>query len=310
MEDLLALVEKHLGKSWLDVVDRLQDLNQLDDIEARVRAGDKLGAIQGIQDAAATYATDIHTGYVAAGQTTAKWLDEQVAPVIRFDATNTQAVAWAQKNKLELVQGLSAEQQQTVRNVIAQGVSDGRNPREVAKDLRGSIGLTPNQADAVASYRKALEAGDFSNALGRELSGGHSDRSIAAARDAGRSLPPEQIDLAVDRYRKNQLAWRAETIARTEGLRAVHAGNAELFRQAIAKGDVDADQLVGQWHPGPKTKNARPDHRAQSLLSQRPAFGEPFDMPDGTQMQHPGDEAGGAANNANCRCTKSTRFAA
>lgn len=40
MEDLLALVEKHLGSSWRDVIDRLADLNQLDDIEARIRAGE------------------------------------------------------------------------------------------------------------------------------------------------------------------------------------------------------------------------------------------------------------------------------
>lgn len=99
-------------------------------------------------------------------------------------------------------------------------------------------------------------------------------------------------------------------IARTEGLKAVHAGNQELFQQAIDRGDIDANQLVGQWNPGPRTKNARPDHRTPALLSQRPAFGVPFDMPDGTQMLHPGDEAGGAANCACCRCTKSTRFAA
>lgn len=308
MQDLLDLVERQLGKSWLDLVEWLRDQNALEDVDARLAAGDHAGAIQAVEDAAKRYAADIHAGYVTAGQTAAEWLDSKVTSPVRFDVANHRAIAWARQNAADLVQGLTDEAKQSARAIIADGVEAGENPRTIAIDLRSSIGLTADQARAVASYRRALESGDFSDALGRRLSDGRSDKTIASARDRGAELTQAQIDLAVDRYRSNSVSYRAEVIARTEALRAAHAGTDELYRQAIDNGDVDADALTGQWNPGPATKDARENHRTAALLAQRPKIGEPFVLEDGTEMMHPGDPAGGAENNASCRCCRSVRM--
>jgi len=309
MQELLDIVERALGKSWLDIVEWLRDQNALDDIDARLAAGDHAGVVQAVSDAADRYAADIHAGYVSAGQTTAKWLDGEADALIRFDQTNPRATKWAEQNKLELVRGFTQEQRETVSQVITTGVRDGRNPREVARDIRTSIGLTPSQADAVASYRTALEAGDYSNALGRELGADRYDRTLLAAQRDGKTIPSDRIDTMVEAYRKNYISYRATVIARTEGLRAVHAGNEELMKQAIERGDVDADQLTRTWNHASHGKDSRPGHIAMAGKPQ--PFGEPFTNPiTGATLMYPGDPDADPSETVQCRCAVSTRFAA
>lgn len=302
MSDLLALVEKHLGGSWSDVIDRLRDLNQLDDIEARLAEGNEAAVVQGVQDAAKTYATEITAGYTKAAKTTATWLGEQTDTTIAYEVS-PQAERAASKVSADLVHGLTEESRETVKHVIAAGVRDSRNPREIAKDIRSSIGLTPDQADAVTSYRKALEAGDYSNALGRELRDGKFDRTLAAAQRKVTPIDADKIDQMVDRYRSNYVGYRSTVIARTESLRAVHAGNEEMFRQAIDRGDIEADQLTRTWNTagGPRV---RASHRAMN--NQKRDFGESFTTGDGVDLDYPGDPSAPIEETVQCRCVVST----
>ncbi len=305
MQALFELVERQLGRSWIDIVEWLREHNALDEVDARLAVGDAEGVVRAVSDAAERFAADVTAGYVTAGQKAASWLDAKATSIIRFDVTNKRAVAWSSQNKLEMVRGFTQEQREVTNKVITEGVRAGTNPREVAKEIRGSIGLTPNQVDHVASYRRALESGDYANALGRELSHGQSDRSIAAAQSKGTALSAEQIDTAVDRYRANYIAYRAEVIARTEALRAVHAGNEELFRQAIERGDIDADAITRTWNPegGPRT---RASHRA--MKGQTRSFGEMFTTGAGIDIAYPGDPNAPIEETAQCRCAISTRF--
>lgn len=309
MARLLALVEKHLGVGWIDISEWLRDQNTLDDIEDRLRAGDYDNVVEDLQEAAEKFAAETHSAYVTSGKTTAEWLDKQLPDsLVRFDQTNHLAVARAKSNQLELVGGLKDEQRVMLNQVLVDGTRNGTNPREMARDIRDSIGLAPNQEEAVRSYRRALENGDWSNALGRELSSGHSDRAIVAARKAGRTLSAEQVDTAVERYRQNFLTHRAETIARHEALRNVHQGNEDAFQQAIDRGDLDADTLESEWVPAPKTRYARKDH--QAMKGQKRKFGEPFETPRGVKLRYPGDPDAPISETAGCRCQKTTRVVA
>lgn len=315
IQKLLALVERHLGKEWIDIGDWLRSLpaNELDAIERRLLAYDYTGIVAEVEQAARTFAAATHAEYARAGRAGAAWLDAQPAvadKLIRFDVANDRAVIAARRNELELVHGLTQETRQTVTQVIVDGQRNGLNPRVIAQDIRDSITLTPTQAQHVVNTRRALERGDFGNALGRELLDGRDARTLRRISRDGGQLTPKQIDQMVERYRANYVTHRAEVIARTESAKNVHAGLDESFRQAVDRGDVRADQLVKEWIPGPRTKDARDSHRATSLLDQRPKQGEPFVLPDGTRMQYPGDPAGGVANVANCRCTVATRLEA
>lgn len=310
MSKLLDLVEKHLGSEWLDVVRYLRQKNQLEDVAARIEAGDPEGAIQGVEDAAAKYATAIDAAYREAGTQEAAWLDDQVeTALIRFDQANPYAVKWAEQNQLDLVRGLTEEQRQTIRQVLTEGIKRGDNPLTVARDLRESIGLTPQQEQWAQNYRRALEQGDWSDALGREMSDGRTDRTVARLQRDGGAMTQEQIDTAVSRYRDNLHQLRAETIARVESQRALHEGTEEALRQAIASGDVEADSLVREWNHAGGGRHSRPGH-VEMDGDQQPV-GQPFTNPiTGAQLRYPGDPDAGGAETVNCRCCLSTRMVA
>lgn len=282
--------------------------NDLDAVEARLLAGDYRGLVAEVESAARRFAAETHGQFVRSGQAGAKWLDDQPAladKLIRFDITNERAVRAAQRNELELVYGITDETRVNVRNVLVDGQRAGLNPRTIARDLRDSLGLTPQQERAVRSYRRALESGNWGNALGRELSSGQTDRTVRRMQRDDGKMTEQQIEAAVERYRKNQIAYRAEVIARTESAKNVHLGLHEAFSQAIERGDVEADQLVREWIAGPRTRYARDQH--QDMDGQQVKWMEPFTAPDGTRLMYPG--SGPPEHAINCRCTVATTLA-
>lgn len=308
MQQLIALLERQIGVKWADIVEWLRSQNTLEEIEQKLATGRLEDVIADVSSAAEKFAADLHAAYITSGQTQAAWLDAKVPDVlIHFDAASPQVVAAARRNSLEQVGGLTQESRDTIRQVLVDGARSGANPRVTAQRIRDSIGLAPPQEQALANYRAALESGDYTKALGYELSSGHSDRTIAAARTSGRALTQGEADLAVDRYRQNSINQRAETIARTEALRAAHEGSRDAIGQAIDRGDIEADALEKNWNPGPKTRYSRPDHQEMGRRSPIPVLDD-FVLPDGTRMSGPGDPRGGAKHCANCECCSSTRF--
>lgn len=309
MEQLLTAIEERLGHSWVTVVEHLRDTNDIEDIARHLHAGDIDGAVQGVEQAAARFAASVADEYTTAGKEVASWLDgEKADRLVTFDGTNPRAVQWARDNGAELVRGVSQESRATITQAVSRGLSEGRNPLDVAKEVRDAIGLTPSQEAAVASYRRALEQGDLTNALGRQLSSGHSDRTIRAARDQERALTQQQIDLAVDRYRANYVDYRAQVIARTEGLRALHQGADEMIQQAIENGDVEHDELVQEWHTAGDGK-VRESHRtvvADADGKKTKAVDDLWVTGDGNRLRFPGDPDAPIEETAQCRCVMST----
>lgn len=317
MLKLIALLEKSLGAQWVDLADWIRELpaNQLEAIEARVAAGQFADVVQDIDKAALQWAANTTAAYVEAGEVTAAWLDEQKPlrdKLIHFDTADEHVAQRAAQNKLERVDGFRDEANEVARQIahraIAEATPTGINPRRVAQDFRDSIGLAPIQEEWVAGYRRALEAGDFTNVMGRQLHDDRSNRLLERLRRDGEPLTQEQIDTMVERYRKSMVAYRAETIAHTEGASNAELGHKDAIDQAIGRGDVEADQLEKEWHSRPPSSRAREMH--QEMHEKRVPWGEDFILSDGTAMAHPHDERGGAKHNANCGCTSSVTLAA
>lgn len=307
MQRLIEQLQRQLGKGWIEIVEWLRSTNSLTAIDARLAAGDYAGVVAEVESAALRFAAEGHTAYVTAGQKAAKWLDAKVPDaLVRFDQTNTRAVRRAEQNQLELVRGFTQEQREVTRRVLVEGARTGVNPREMARDIRDSIGLTDTQSQHVLNYRRQLESRQFGAAMSRELHDARADRTLARLRRAGDSLTPAQVDKMVEAYRKNYISYRAETIARTEALKHAHEGAAEGMQQAVERGDIEAGSLTKTWNAGPRTRHARVDH--QHMDGKRVPFGQLFELPDGTRMTGPGDPAGGATHNANCRCNSSTQY--
>lgn len=304
---LIALLERRLGLQWSDIVEWLRQQNGLDEIERRLATGQF--PVVGVEDAARRIADDIHAAYVTSGKTQAEWLDRQPQlkdTLVRFDTGQAAVVDRQRQSEIKTVDALTQESRDVIRNVLVEGRQVGTNPRQLATRIRDSIGLTAQQEQWVTNYRRALEQQDYSRALGYELSSGNADRSVRAAARGTVSLSPAKIDAMVEQYRANALQYRAETIARTEAQGAAEAGATDAIRQAVTRGEVKADELLVEWHAGPGTLDARPDHQAMDGVTVR--FGEDFVLPDGTRMSGPHDPRGGPDQNANCRCTKSTRI--
>jgi hypothetical protein len=196
-----------------------------------------------------------------------------------FDRLDAQTVRFVNDYETGLIRQLADDTRAAVRLILGQPGSTANKGRA----LREVIGLTERQAAAVQSFRAALERGDARNALGRELRDRRHDRSVA--RIGEKPLSAEQIDRMVKRYRERYIKHRAESIAKTESVRAANAGNREAWRQAAAAGIVagtlvrgfwlvkDDEALCGRCEPIP---DLNPDGRR---------LGELFDTPFDGQVQ-------------------------
>jgi hypothetical protein len=308
MEKLQAAIERDLAAAWTEAVEWMREHNQIDDIADRIGAGDLVGAIAGVKEAAERVAAAIAQGYIDAGQAEAAWLDKLIPKsLITFDVGNPRAVAWQQRNKLERIAEIIEEQREVLQSMLVRGTYNAANPRVTARDLRTAIGLTAKQEGHVASYRAALESGDYANAIGRELGDGRFDRSLRVAARDGKTLQAAQIDRMVEAYRRNWVRFRAETIAQTEGLKVLHQGSEELFQQAIDAGKFDVGRIVQRWiaaHDG----RTRSSHRAMD--GQKRLWGHVFTSGDGYSLRYPGDPNAPRSEIIRCRCRRTMRLMA
>lgn len=133
---------------------------------------------------------------------------------MKFDATNPKAVEWARREGARLVVDVTREARETIRTVVAEGFEMGIAPKNTAKLLRASIGLTERDAAAVMKRQLKLM-----------LDGVDPDRAAEKA----------------ERYAEKLTRSRARTIARTETMKAANEGQKQLWDQAREKGLLSAD---------------------------------------------------------------------
>jgi hypothetical protein len=241
--------------------------------------------------------------FVRAGEDVARFLGEGLGVVVDFDAINPRAVDKMRAARLRFIREFTDEARSSVREALVDGARRGVNPRVMAREFRDSIGLTQRQNAAVANYRRLLEQRS-SAALSRQLRDRRFDGTLRRAIKTKTALPPEQVERMVGRYRERYLAYRAETIARSEALRSVHEGNAEMFRQAYDSGILNEREVVRTWHTA-HDERVRSSH--SYLAGQERADDEPFLSGNGNLIRWPGDEEASGSETVKCRCAVSVR---
>jgi hypothetical protein len=282
------------------------DLDELADLIEQGRVND---AIDRLQYAAEQLGSASNIAFITAGQSTADFLRGADVARIVFNQVNLNAVAAMQATRLELIREFTAEQRKATSLALVSGVESGTNPRAAARDFRDSIGLTSTQWTHVANYRAALERVGLDdaaaeNALGRALRDKRTDRTVLAAQRAGRRLPATKIDMMVRRYTERYVKYRSEVIGRTEAMRAVNQGNEEAYRQAIAAGDIRAEQIVREW----RTRLDGRERRTHMFLNgQTRGWGESWVTENG-EIKYPGDPDAPAKETIQCRCALLTRI--
>lgn len=223
---------------------------------------------------------------------------------ISFDASNPRAASLMRISQLNFVQQFSTAQRDATRVALANAYRDGAGTTEAARAFRDSIGLTRTQLEAVENYRRLLENGS-SEALSRELRDRRYDRTVERAIGEGEPLEDTQIDRMVDRYRETMLTYRAENIARTEGLGVTNQARHEATQQAIEQADFDPDTVRRRWR-ATKDKRTRDSHA--EMDGQSVGLDEPFVTPDGDELMFPGDPDAPAQERIFCRCTVVIEF--
>lgn len=232
---------------------------------------------------------------------------------IRFDGNHPEAERFIRENAGRLITEISRDQRALIRSAI-EGVSEStRSYRQLSNDLVGRrvgnqrvgglIGLHSRQAEYARNMSDILRDAEK---LARTFSGSRSnwrftlrdkrfDSRIAKAIKEGRALTNAEVNEMTARYSDRLLRHRADTIAITEGNKAMNAGRAEFTRQLIERGDAPPDAVEITWdaNDDDRTRNSH-----ASLNGRRVRFGERFS--NGLRWPH---DDGPASETIRCRCT-------
>lgn len=256
LSDIAAALDGVVG----DVVDAL-DLPQLNDAQSGVLESQlSVGFVRGAEVAAAGLRRNGMA--VRAGLTgrRAMQVSGKQSLVLDMNAVNPLAVEWAERHAGELVVA-SAQVRETIRQLVVRSIAEGITPQELARMVRETIGLTAQQTIAVLNF---------------------------GARLVELGVPLLQRENRVARYSRAQLQSRALTIARTELISALSAGQQALWDVAVAQGVLHDRDFQKTWIV---TDDELLEAECESLADEQVDIGQAFSNGDMHPPAHP-----------NCRC--------
>lgn len=314
LEQLTSRLSRDMQRAFLAAIDRLAERIDVREI-VRLLREDRIAEAIAIVNAAMVQngLTPVGAAFSEAVLTAGRAAAASIRQIrslgnieVSFRLTNPRTMEFLNRYEMNLIKRMADESLANVRRVIIDGVDAGRGPRDIARDVRAHIGLTRSQSKIVQNYRRNLESLD-ARALGRELRDRRYDKLVRRAIDGQAPLTPEKIEQLVHAYERRWLKYRAETIARTEAMRALNIGNHEGWTQAAESGQFPEEKIVRKWvftH----------DDRTRAWHKNIPALNpggvglrEPFKSDLGPIL-HPGDPSADPENTINCRCVCVIRY--
>ena len=305
IERLIARIEPRFRVRFLDFVKRFKDKLTLSRLEEFLRLGKIEEAMVLSEIEAIRLGRVWGDAYVLAGDEAAAFVANALNISVNFNVVNENALQQIRDNQLRLVREFTFKQRMATKEALENGVRRGINPRDMAREFRGSIGLTQRQVRAVNNFRHLLETNNR-QALQRLLRDRRFDPSFRRAVNSGVPLRQDQIDKMVNRYRERYVKYRSEVIARTEALRSANAGTEQLYQQAISDGTMSPADLIREWRTGQDGRVRNPAHTA--MHGQKRPFGQLFMSGKGNMLQRPGDPGAPPSETIQCRCALTTRF--
>lgn len=319
-------------REFIAALDELQADFPFERIVAMIEAGDIEGAVEAVgltPERFAAMAAVTGSAVAAAATATAGVLPPRERLRFAFQPGNPRAERAVDELNTGLMRGLNGgpaiteEGKKAVREHIRVGLQQGKNPREVARQMRGTwdpkakayrggmIGLTDTQARHVRNAEAQLRSGDpaqMRRYLGRQLRDKRHDRAILRAINDERPLSAAQIDRAVNSYNRRYIAHRAEMVARDQSLRALTSGQEEGIDQMIRDGHVREEDVIRRWVTA-RDERVRNSHQSiPGRNRQGRRRGEAFITPLG-QLRYPRDPQGTPADTIACRCTLTVQLA-
>lgn len=302
IDQLLAGQERAVRLAFLEYVRLVQSPAVMDQIVAALEKGDFNGAVEIVNSYITRFADVISRIHAQVGSATIQELESilpaSIAVAISFDPSNPRAAAIVAEQRLGLIKEMSASQLATIRQALNRQFTTGLGAQATAQLFRDSIGLTTGQEAAVETYRTALERLSR-DSLSRALRDRRFDGRVQQAIDNNRPLTANQIDTMVSRYRARALAARAETIARTEALRATSEAREEAVAQMVATTGIARSRITDIWNP---IEDDRTRDWHASMDGQRRGPDGYFVDGLGQLLRYPGDPTAPANTIINCRC--------
>lgn len=140
---------------------------------------------------------------------------------LRYDTQNPRISNYINSRTGDLVQNIQQDTQDTIQNAVMRSFNEARSPRDVANDIKGSIGLNPRLQNAVTNYRAGLEKGGL--------------------------MSDVRIESLTNAYYERLLDYRAMMIGRTETRNAVNNGQLLVWQQGADQGLIDRDTARKVW---------------------------------------------------------------
>lgn len=332
MESALEQIEPQLRQLFLQAVQNLTSQIQINVIVSHLQAGrisDALVALNLDPLFFAPIDRAISDAYYKGGVMALANLPKIPDPfssgaiVINFDARAIRAENWVKKKSSDLIEGIIEEEKESLREVLRQGLEDGRNPRNVALEISGRVdlatgkrtggllGLNSQQKTFVRTARQQLSSEDpaeLAKYFDRKMRDRRYDSIVQKALDGGKKLTQAQVDSITSRYSDRLLKLRADTISRTEGINALRAGQYEGYKQLVESGAVQESQVARTWQ-ATGDKRTRHDHMAMHGQKVQ-GLSTPFRAPDNSELLFPGDVSlqASADQIINCRCFMKVRI--
>ncbi len=262
-------------------------------VEAAVATG---GNLQVIMDG-----TDIELLFRHAAADTgaagADVLEAATGIATQFNRMSPRVVMLARSQAGNLVVEVGSEVVETIRIVTALGSGMGLTVTEQARAIKEAIALPSVWANAPLNLRQNIIDGDVAAATNRRLSG--IDKAQIRSRIAKGTVDDAFLDKMQARYTESLLNRRALNIARTESLRAAHAGQREGWKQAVEQG-VLPKTARRFWVVTPDERLSLEHALIPGMNEDGRGLDEPFDTPDGWFMDPP--------IRTNCRCGTGLMF--
>ncbi len=193
-------------------------------------------------------------------------LPPEQRPALRFDAKNPKLARYVQTRTGSLIQRVSHETRETVRQAVMRSFNVAATPRQISRRIVGAIGLLPAQQDTLVRYRMGLTQSGMS---------------------------PSRVDALEDSYRNRMLAYRAQTIARTETASALNVGQLEVWKGAAQEGLISHESKK-VWQV-----DGHPCEECDDMDGEAVGLNEFWVYTDGRQLEIPTE------SHPNCMCSMS-----
>ena len=250
-------MEGKLAKAFIDAVDHIKGTVAMDKLVEAFASGDSNMVLsvlaldksftdtlagKGLEAGIKSFRDAIQSTYSSGATAGISKLPSTVSTDLSFNLMSRESIEFLQNYEFGLIRDISQQATDSIRQILIRSFQEGGHPTQQARQIRDVIGLTPNQEQAVASFRESLKSGDMTNALGRALRDGRYDRTLEAHRAAGTVPSDTAADKMVSRYAERYVNHRATTIARTESVRASNMGQRQVWDQAQKQGLLAHDQ--------------------------------------------------------------------